>query len=537
MCACDSMVGPSAVTVPRGDGAACGGAALRSRRRWPVVSLLGLGLVLLAPPPRSLAQQPDTAASPGALKKLTLEPLMNLEVTSVSRRPEKLSQAASAIQVITQYDIRRSGATSLPEALRLASNLEVAQVDSRQWAISARGFNSTTANKLLVLIDGRAVYTPLYSGVFWDVQDVPLCDVDRIEVTSGPGATLWGANAVNGVINIITKRAQDAQGLLVSGGGGTALQGLGGARYGGALGANVHYRAYGKAFTRDQTQFADGRAGIDDWYAGQGGVQLDWDPSETSQLTLQGDLYDGRIAQPSSGDIAVSGGNAVGRWSHAFSGTSDARLQLYYDRTHRNIPGTFAEDLDTYDADFQHHAVLARRHDVVWGLGFRLINDSVGNTPALAFLPSHVRRKWFTGFVQDEIAVVPELHVILGTKVEHNDYTGYELQPAGRASWTTRRGGVLWAAVSRAVRTPSRIDRELFAPGQPPYFLEGSPNFRSEELLAYELGYRVQAQDRLSVSLAAFYNRYDNLRSVEMVNPPAPLPIILANGLKGKSYG
>jgi len=495
-----------------------------------------LGFVILAHP--VVGQRPDSAASPGALKKLTLEQLMNLEVTSVSKRPEKLWQAASAIQVITQEDIRRSGATSLPEALRLATNLEVAQVDSRQWAISARGFNSTTANKLLVLIDGRTVYTPLYSGVFWDVQDVPLWDVDRIEVISGPGATLWGANAVNGVINIITKPAQDAQGLVLSGGGGTVLQGLGGARYGGALGRNVHYRAYGKAFTRDQTQFADGRAGVDDWYAGQGGFRLVWNPSETSQGTLQGDLYDGRIAQPAASDIAVSGGNVMGSWSRAFSPTSDARLQLYFDRTHRSIPGTFAEDLDSYDVDFQHHAVLARRHDVVWGLGVRFIDDSVGNTAALAFLPSQVQRKWFGGFLQDEIALIPErLHVILGTKLEHNDYTGFELQPAGRVSWTARRGGVLWAAVSRAVRTPSRIDRELFAPAQPPYLLEGGPNFRSEELLAYELGYRVTGQDRLGVSLATFYNRYDNLRSIEMVNPPAPFPIVLGNGLEGKSYG
>src|SRR2546428_1199923 len=258
MCAVDSLVGPSALTVPRGAGLACGGAALRSRRRWPVVSLLGLGLVLLAPPPRSLAQQPDTAASPGALKKLTLEQLMNLEVTSVSRRPEKLSQAASAIQVITQDDIRRSGATSLPEALRLASNLEVAQVDSRQWAISARGFNSTTANKLLVLIDGRTVYTPLYSGVFWDVQDVPLWDIDRIEVISGPGATLWGANAVNGVINITTKRAKDTQGLLVEGGAGTELRDFGGVRYGGTLTSNLHYRVYGKYFERDGAVLPNG---------------------------------------------------------------------------------------------------------------------------------------------------------------------------------------------------------------------------------------------------------------------------------------
>jgi len=494
--------------------------------------------VLLVVAQQGLAQQPDSAASPGALKKLTLEQLMNLEVTSVSKRPEKLSQAASAIQVITQEEIRRSGVTSLPEALRLASNLEVAQVDSRQWAISARGFNGTTANKLLVLIDGRTVYTPLYSGVFWDVQHVPLWDVDRIEVISGPGATLWGANAVNGVINVITKRAQETRGLHVSGGGGTELQDFGGARYGGAASSSVHYRVYGMGFNRDPSRLPNDQGAGDDWHLEQGGGRLDWERSERTHLTLQSDVYDGRVAQPASPDIGVSGGNVVGRWSHTFSATADARLQLYYDRTHRDIPGTFAEDLDTYDVDFQHRAVLARRHEVVWGVGYRLINDSVGNSAALAFLPSHVHRKWFTGFVQDEIALIPDrLHVVVGTKVEHNDYTGIEVQPSGRVSWTPARGGALWAAVSRAVRTPSRIDRELFAPGLPPYFLQGGPDFRSEELLAYELGYRVQAENRLGVTLATFYNDYDNLRSIEQVNPPAPTPIVLANGLTGKSYG
>src|SRR5713226_9727952 len=472
------------------------------------------------------AQQRDSVE---ALKRLSLDQLMNIEVMSVSRRPEHLFETPSAIQVITQDDIRRSGATSLPEALRLASNLEVAQVDSRQWAISARGFNSTTANKLLVLIDGRTVYTPLYSGVFWDVQDVPLWDIDRIEVISGPGATLWGANAVNGVINITTKGAPDAQGLVVSGGGGTQLRGFGGARYGGAVGSNVHYRVYGKASSRDPTVFPSGQSTRDNWHTWQGGFRVDGNASEVNQLVLQGDLYGGEFAQPSAGHIGVNGGNLVGRWSHAFSATSEARLQLYYDRTDRNIPSTFAENLDTYDVDFQHRAVLARRHDVVWGLGYRLINDHVGNSVVLAFLPPHVRRKWFTAFVQDEIALMPDrLHLTVGAKVERNDYTGYEVQPSGRVSWTPAGGGALWAAVSRAVRAPSRIDRELFAPGQPPYFIQGGPNFRSEELLAYELGYRAQALDRLGVSLATFYHRYDHLRSIEMVNPPAPFPITLA---------
>ena len=497
--------------------------------------LLTLGLICFAEP--GFAQQPDSSASAAALKKLSIEQLMNLEVTSVSRRPERLAQAASAIQVITQQDIRRSGASSLPEALRLATNLQVAQVNSRDWAISARGFNSTTANKLLVLIDGRTVYTPLYSGVFWDVQDVPLGDVDRIEVISGPGATLWGANAVNGVINVITKRARETQGLVVSGGGGTELRGFGTTRYGGALGSHVNYRIYGKGWAREPSVLPGGQDATDDWHMEQAGFRLDWDASTINQVTMQGDLYNGRISQATAGDIAVSGGNVVAKWSHTVSANSAVTAQLYYDRTNRNIPGTFGEDLDIYDVDLQHATRLGARHDVVWGLGYRLINDRVANSALLAFLPPHVTRQWFTGFVQDEIALIPDrLHVALGTKVEHNDYTGYEIQPSGRVSWRLSPSGTLWAAVARALRTPSRIDRELFFPGQPPYLIAGGPGFHSEEELAYELGYRHQ-RGALALSVATFYSRYHGLRSVEQVNPPTPSPAVIANGQYGESYG
>ena len=497
--------------------------------------LLTLGLICFAEP--GFAQQPDSSASAEALKKLSIEQLMNLEVTSVSRRPERLAQVASAIQVITQQDIRRSGASSLPEALRLATNLQVAQVNSRDWAISARGFNSTTANKLLVLIDGRTVYTPLYSGVFWDVQDVPLGDVDRIEVISGPGATLWGANAVNGVINVITKRARETQGLVVSGGGGTELRGFGTTRYGGALGSHVNYRIYGKGWAREPSVLPGGQDATDDWHMEQAGFRLDWDASTINQVTMQGDLYDGRISQATAGDIAVSGGNVVAKWSHTVSANSAVTAQLYYDRTNRNIPGTFGEDLDIYDVDLQHATRLGARHDVVWGLGYRLINDRVANSALLAFLPPHVTRQWFTGFVQDEIALIPDrLHVALGTKVEHNDYTGYEIQPSGRVSWRLSPSGTLWAAVARALRTPSRIDRELFFPGQPPYLIAGGPGFHSEEELAYELGYRHQ-RGALALSVATFYSRYHGLRSVEQVNPPTPSPAVIANGQYGESYG
>ncbi len=480
------------------------------------------------------AQQRDSVE---ALKRLSLDQLMNIEVMSVSRRPEHLFETPSAIQVITQDDIRRSGATSLPEALRLASNLQVAQVDARQWAISARGFNSTTANKLLVLIDGRTVYTPLFSGVFWDVQDVLLSDVDRIEVISGPGATLWGANAVNGVINVITKDAKETGGLLVTGGGGSELRGLGSARYGGGLGAHANYRIYGKAFSRDATLLPNGQDTTDGWHMGQGGFRLDWEASAGDRLSLLSDWYGGRIAQPSPGHIAVSGGNVIAKWAHPISAKSELTVQAYYDRTHRDIPGTFGEDLDIYDIDVQHRAAVHARHNVVWGAGYRLMNDRVVNTAALAFLPPHVARQWFTAFAQDEIALASDrLHVTLGTKIEHNDYTGFEIQPSGRVNWTFSPSRTLWAAISRAVRTPSRIDRELYAPGQPPYYLAGGPDFRSENELAYELGYRHQ-QGALVLAFASFYSRYHGLRSLEQVNPPNPTPIVIANGQHGESYG
>src|SRR3989449_2450068 len=492
-----------------------------------------LGLVSLARP--GFAQQPDSSLSAEALKQLSIEQLMNLQVTSVSKRPERLSQTASAIQVITQEDIRRSGAASLPEALRLATNLQVAQVDSRQWAISARGFNSTTANKLLVLIDGRTVYTPLFSGVFWDVQDVLLSDVERIEVISGPGATLWGANAVNGVINVITKDAKETGGLLVSGGGGTELRGQGSARYGGGLGAHGNYRIYGKAFSRDPTLLPSGQDAPDDWHMGQGGFRLDWGAPDSNRLSLHGDWYDGRIAQASPGHIGVSGGNVMAKWAHPFSAKSVLTVQAYYDRTHRDIPGTFGEDLDIYDVDLQHHSALGTRHEVVWGAGYRLMNDRVTNTPGLAFLPAHVARQWFTAFVQDEIAVLAErLHLTLGTKLEHNDYTGFEVQPSGRLNWTFSPSRTLWAAISRAVRTPSRIDRELFVPATSPFFLAGGPNFHSENELAYELGYRHQ-QGALVLSFATFYSRYHGLRSLELV--PGPDSLVIGNGQDGESYG
>src|SRR5437667_4700567 len=309
-------------------------------------------LVFVACAGNTLAQT-DAAGTPGELKKLSLEELLTIEVISVSRRPEKLSETASAIQVITQEDIRRSGVTSLPEALRLAPNLQVAQVNSHDWAISARGFNNTLANKLLVMIDGRAVYTPLYAGVFWEVQNVLLEDVDRIEVVSGPGGTLWGANAVNGVINIITRSARDTQGLLVTGGGGSLLQDFGAVRYGGAVGSNFFYRVYGQRLDRNNSVLANGNNARDQWDMTQGGFRTDWFPSDANTVTFQGDSYAGS-EQGAPADTKVDGQNALGRWTHAFSEESELQVQMYFDRTWRDIPNQLAEDLKTYDFDFQH---------------------------------------------------------------------------------------------------------------------------------------------------------------------------------------
>jgi iron complex outermembrane receptor protein len=495
--------------------------------------LLGLAVVLiLASAPASAETDPELADRT-SLKKLSLEELFSLEITSVSSKPEQLFEAAAAVRVVTGDDIRRMGALSIPEALRYIPGIEVARVDSHQYAITSRGFNGTVANKLLVLIDGRSVYTPLFSGVFWDAQDTFLEDVKQIEVIRGPGATVWGANAVNGVINVITKPARETQGLLVTGGGGNVEQGFGGLRYGKTLGENTFVRVYGKAFERDASLRPNGQEADDEFVMGQGGFRADWTPPTANALTLQGDLYGGSIEQPSGDDQKISGGNVLGRWTHTFSPLSDLQLNVYYDRTNRTIPGLFEEGLDTYDATLRHRLPVAGLHDVVWGLGFRQTFDVIQNSPGFAFLPDHLKRRVFSGFVQDEIALVPQRVLwTLGSKIEHNDYTGVEVEPSTRLSWTPTENQAVWAAVSRAVRTPSRIDRDLYVPASPPYFIAGGPDFDSEVLRAYEVGYRVHPVPRLSGSLTAFYNSYDKLRSIEM-GPPATL----ANGLEGSSHG
>jgi iron complex outermembrane receptor protein len=473
-----------------------------------------------------------------ALKKLSIEELMNVEITSVSKRPEKLTEAGSAIQVITQDDIRRSGASNVPEALRLATNLQVAQVNSSQWAISARGFNNVLANKLLVMIDGRTVYTPLYAGVFWDVQNVLLHDIERIEVISGPGGTLWGANAVNGVINIITKNAQHSQGLLIEAGAGTELQGYGGIRYGGKLSKDLYYRIYGTAFKRGSTLNLEGADANDEWTMAQGGFQFDWENAR-NQLSFQTNIYDGRPNPDGTTDVKARGHNAVGRWTHTLSENSDFKIQLYYDHTWRDFQNGFAEKLNTYDLDAQHRFRLGKHQEIVWGLGYRLMYHDVDNLELFRFEPAQENLHVTNLFLQDKITLVREhLDLTLGSKVEHNSYTGFQFQPSARLSLTFLKNHTLWGAVSRAVRNPSRIDRDFSLYATPDLaVILSTDSFKSEEVLAYEFGWRMLSKSKFTLSAATFYNFYKNLRSAEPGPPPLNLPITFANGVDGDTYG
>ena len=480
----------------------------------------------------------EEALPASELRRLSIEELMEIDVTSVSKRSEPVFRAAAAISVITREDMRRSGVSSLPEALRLASSLHVARFNSGTWAVSARGFNINTANKMLVLIDGRSIYTPLFSGVFWDVQDVVLEDVERIEVIRGPGATLWGANAVNAVVNIITKSARDTQGSLVSVSAGTEDRGIGAVRHGGRLGEKVWYRAYGKYRYLDSLALATGESAEDPLRMAQGGFRVDGDASDRDAFTLQGDAYKGLAGSPIRSDSDLEGGNLLGRWSRRLSEESNLELQVYWDRTYRRVPGQFEEHRDTWDVDFQHRLPFGRRHDVVWGGGYRVSRDDVESTPLLAWIPNRDTQELFNVFVQDEVALIEDrLQLTVGSKFEVNESTGLEVQPSIRLGWTPDDRHTVWGAVSRAVRTPTRIDEDTrFLVGSVT-LLSGSRDFESEELLAYEVGYRVQPRPALSVDLAAFYNVYDNLRSQEPVVAGRPFPVVLDNKLEADTYG
>ncbi|MCK5229802.1 MAG: TonB-dependent receptor, partial [Desulfobulbaceae bacterium] len=414
---------------------------------------------------------------PTDMTELSLEELMNIEITSVSKKPEKLADAAAAVFVVTREDIRRSGVTSIPEALRMAPGINVARIDSNKWAVTSRGFNGRFANKLLVLIDGRSVYTPSFSGVHWEVIDIFLEDVDRIEVIRGPGATLWGANAVNGVINIITKHAADTQGGLIAMGAGTEERGFGGVRYGTDMGETTYGRFYAKGFKRDEfVHNTTGDDAGDDWDMLRGGFRLDSLLYDRDSVTVQGDIYQGNMNQtlhlptvsgPFFNKIVedkaeVEGWNLLTRWQHTLSPTSDFTLQVYYDRTNRD-EFVYGEIRDTFDIDLQHQFAAYKRHEVIWGLGYRYTHDDFSDSEILRLDPDSRSDELFSAFVQDKITLMEDcLWLTIGSKFEHNDYTGYEIQPNARLFWAPHTDHKVWASVGRAVRTPSRMEDDIW---------------------------------------------------------------------------
>lgn len=482
-----------------------------------------------------LAIAADELPHLGAMKKMTLGELMEIEVTSVSKTPEPSRNAAAAITVVTNEQLRRSGATTLPEALRGVPGLHVAQENANSWAVSSRGFSSVNSEKLLVLSDTRSIYTPLVSGVQWDIQDYILADIERIEVIRGPGAALWGSNAVNGVINITSKHAADTHGTHIETTTGTEERASAAARYGAETKRGVHYRVFGQYSERDDTAHAIAGTS-DDWNIGHIGFRADGAPDPQNAWTLQGGIYKGRIGQLApavtiigrpgpTGDLQsdVVGGHILGRWRHEFSADSDLQFRAYYDRTHRDDP-SFTDDLHTVDLDLQHRFSPVPNHEFIWGLNHRYTHNTNEGEGIFAVVPSSSEDRIFSAFVQDKITLRKVFHVTLGTKLEHNDFSGFELQPSVRAVWDIAPRHTVWAAVSRAVRVPNRVERDIAIDasdpaGDPVLRLLGDDSFDSEELLACELGYRWRATDNLHLDIAVFENHYNGLASLEVGAP------------------
>jgi iron complex outermembrane recepter protein len=518
---------------------------------YRLVAIVAVALILLGG--EKLMAAEGSSASTNSIADLSLEDLINLKVTSVSKKEEKLNDAAAAIFVLSNDDIHRSGVTTVADALRLVPGMQVAAINSSTWAISARGFNSQFANKLLVMIDGRTVYSPLFSGVYWDAQQVFLDDVDRIEVIRGPGATIWGANAVNGVINILSKSARDTQGGLLYAGGGDVHLALGGARYGSRIGEDTYSRVYGTYQLNDSYQQTTGQSANDQWDLGKGGFRVDHYTKNDGHATWQGDVYAGNLADHTGDQYGL---NTLGRWTRLISERSSYEVQAYFDHTSRN--DALAEvSLDTADLTFQHTFGLGERNDVIWGLGYRFTESQLekANSPAVTILDHNVPLNLYSAFIQDEFKIIPDrLTFTLGTKIEHNDFTGIEVQPGARLMFKPTEKQTAWAAVSRAVRTPNESEgKDVFTfvlgaptvgPGGGLYVptLVGNPNFNSEVLWAYEVGYRIQPHQRLNVDVAAFYNDYSDLGGHQVTGfipgvPVGAMTIEAANTLGAQTYG
>jgi len=499
--------------------------------------------------------------------ELGLEDLMNIEVTSVAKKAQKLSQTSAAVYVITSDDIRRSGLTTVPEVLRLAPGVNVAQINGNSWAISIRGFNTLYSNKLQVLVDGRSVYSPLFSGVHWDSLDLVLADIERIEVIRGPGASLWGANAVNGVINILTKHSDKTKGSYMSALAGNHEKGNVSLRYGGELTEKGTFRVYGKYFDRNEFEFENGENGNDDWRARRTGFRVDWNQTLRDSVMAVGNIYDGEsgfthsiptLTAPYStqgtDELDASGGDFLAKWTHEFSEVSNMSLQFYYEKLDR-VDQLFEENLDIYDIELQHRFPLATRHDIIWGLQYRNMEDTTKGSFPFSLSPLDNSNSMQSAFIQDNIAFFDDtVSVTLGAKVERYDDTGTEIQPNIRANWQVNDKNSLWGAVSKSARTPSRVDRnsrinfQTFPAGINPGVVSifGSSDVKSEELIAYEIGYRSQMSSSLAFDVTGFFNKYDNISDTStgapyFENEPFPshmvFPQTMNNGAEAEAYG
>lgn len=541
-----------------------------------IVRILILSIVLFSVTSSVFAEE-------GVAYDLNLEDLLNTPVSSTSKKAhtqvslaskksQSLTTTAAATYVISNEDIKRSGATSLPDALRMAPGLDVARIDSNKWAVSARGFNGRFANKLLVLIDGRSIYNPSFSGVYWENQDVVLEDVDRIEIIRGPGAALWGANAVNGVINVITKHSADTQNIQLTAGGGNQEQGFGSLSYGAELGQDTTARAYVKGFNRGDYNHLDGSNAHDKWNQVQGGFRVDSMWTVNDAVTILGNIFESNTHQSTNLDnlnppeyteiihekMYASGANILGRLQHTLSATSDFTVQASYNLYKRN------EIIDhqirhTYDIDFQHHFSWKDWHDIIWGLNYRFMDVSNIGTRPEVFEFTRLKRndQYFSAFAQDELSLIDDsLWLTLGLKLEHNDYSGFEFQPTARLMWSPIREHYLWTAISRAVRTPATIDENLrfasvvappkSATNPTPFpvqvVITGNSDFKAEELLAYEIGYRTNSFKSVSLDFTAFYNDYESLRGFSEIDltfngSALQKPLLFGNKGYGNSVG
>jgi iron complex outermembrane receptor protein len=499
------------------------------------------------------------------LTKLSIDELANVQVTVVSRRPEPRSEASGAIHVVTGDEIGRSGATSLADALRGAAGVQVSRIDANKWAVAVRGFASRLGRSVLVLVDGRSVWTPLFAGVYWEAQDTVLADIDRLEIHRGPSGALFGANAMNGVINVVTKGARQTPGLLLTLGGGTEERAFGTARYGGRLGRDVYYRAYAKYFDRDNLRPIAGTA-FDSWHMGQGGFRMDWEPGGPSHFTLQGDLYDGAAGQrvtyasytapflvTAEGEADLRGRNLLARWKRPLGTTGALQIQGYYDYTYRREPH-FRERRDTFDVEAQHSFRWKDSHETVWGANYRASIGDFTAVPTIVFDPAHRTDDIAGLFAQDDWTLAGGRgRVTLGARLDWDDYTGWHPQPRIRAGWALARRHWAWASVARAVRTGSRLERDVLftnatSPVAPVFARAiGNDAFRPESVIAYEAGYRVRLGARAFVDLAGYHNVYDHLATLETgrpfaeTAPPGPprtvVPLTFANGQEGSASG